>query len=565
MRARPPPTFAQRLILYGLSIAAPVLVLCGVLVYQYSVERYRAIETETLAAAHELAKDLDSEIQSLLLLIETLSGILGPEMDLARLHRNATASLVPRGSHVLVYDVGGWQIMNTAFRMGSPLPVNYDPDSVKAIIEKNAPYVSDFKERLIEGQPVWIVSAPIRRQNEVAGLIAVARSPEKLTEVLGKKTRPPEWRWCLSDRDDIVLACSRGERRLVGGKMPRELTPVSGEGAGIGWVKRVDGTGMIRGQVRSAASGWLVSVVVPSATVEAPLREAWVLFGIGSTLLLTLALLVAASVARGLHGNVDILVDSAEKLGRGDPLSERTFSTREFQHIHDALAGAAAERQRSEERRHLLLRELQHRTNNLLAVISSITRRTLLDGRTMCEARDALLGRLQALANASDTLAAAHWQGADISLVIENEMRAFAGRYTAQGPALLLSAQAAQNISLVIHELATNASKHGALSESDGNVAIEWRVEGEPGDPRMVIEWKERGGPPAVPPARKGFGYTLLQTVLSEADSKPTIRFEPEGFFYGAAVRLSAVVASGGQAQPEASEIRPPSLASSRR
>ncbi len=562
MPARPPPTFAQRLILYGLSIAVPVLAMCGMLVHQYSVERYRAIEAEMLAAANELAKDLDNEIQSQLLLIETLSGILGPEMDLARLHRNASETLVPRGSHVLVHDIGGWQILNTAVPMGGRLPENYDPERVKAIVEGNRPHVSDYKAELIEGRPAWIVSAPIRRENTTAGLIAIARSPEELAEVLSKRSRPPEWRWCLSDRQDIVLACSRSDSLLVGKKLPEALAKASKAEAGIGWVTTANGTPILRGHVRSRASGWLAAVAVPSATVEAPLREAWVLFGIGSAALLALALVLATSVARQLNRTVDVLVESAERLGRGEPLPDRKFSTREFQHIHDALAGAAAERQSNEERRHLLLRELQHRTNNLLAVISSIARRTLLDDRTMSEAREALLGRLQALANASDTLAAAHWQGADISLVIENELRPFAGRYSAAGPPVLLSAQAAQNISLVIHELATNASKYGALSQPDGNVAISWRVEGDPCNERMLFEWVERGGPPSAPPPRKGFGHTLLQTVLSDGDVRPVIQFEPGGLTYRAAVQLSAIVASRGQAARGGSEIRPPPFAS---
>lgn len=549
MRARPPPTFAQRLILYGLSIAVPVLSMCGVLVYQYTIEQYRSIEEETLAAAKELAKDLEEEIQSQLLLIQTLTGLLGPEMDLARLHQNATRALVPHGSHVVVYDVGGWQILNTSVPMGNPLPVNHDPNRVKEIIEKNAPYVSNFKAKLIEGHAAWIVSAPIQRENDVAGLIGIVRSPEHLIEVLAQRSRPSDWRWYVIDRTNTVVASSN--EQSIGRIMPDKFARASLGDFGVGWLRDPDGTPIVRSFVRSDTSGWLVSVSVPTAIIEAPLREAWMLFAIGSALLLALALAVATSVGRKLHANVDVLVESAEKLGRGEPLPDRSFATREFQHIHDALAGAAAERERNEHRRHLLLRELQHRTNNLLAVIASIARRTLLEGRTIPEARDAFLGRLQALANASDTLAAAHWQGADMALVIENEMRAFAGRYTASGLELLLSAQAAQNVSLVIHELATNASKYGALSQPDGNVTIEWRIEGNPAEPLLVFEWKERGGPPAVAPSREGFGHTLLRSVLSDAEFKPEIRFEPDGLHYRATARLAAVLADSSQIIPQ--------------
>ena len=543
MRKRPPPTFAQRLILYGLSIAVPVLVICGVLVYQYTADRYRAIEEETLAAAHELSRDLEREIQYQLLLLETMTGILGPEMDLARLHSNARRALVPRGAHVVVFDVGGWQILNTAVPMGDALPASFDPEQVKAVIERDLPYVSDLKLHLIEGQPVWIVSMPIHRQDEVAGLIGIARTPDRLIEALEQRSRPHEWSWYIVDRSNTVVA-SRNTA-AVGKTMPDLFDRVSRERAGVDWLQSLDGKAIVRAYARSGMSGWLVAVSVPTAVIEAPLREAWLLFGLGSAVLLVLALVLATSVARRLHGNVDVLVASAEKLGRREPLPERKFDTREFQHIHDALADAADERERSEQRRQLLLRELQHRTNNLLAVIASIARRTLLDGKVVSEARESFLGRLQALANASDTLAATHWQGAEIARVVENEMRVFAGRYTAEGPNLLLSAQASQNMSLIIHELATNASKHGALTHPDGNVAIEWRIETEDDETCLTVEWKERGGPPASPPSRRGFGYTLLETVLAEAERKPEIRFEPEGLLYRATVRVSSVLADG--------------------
>jgi len=556
MRSRLPPTFAQRLIFYGLSIAVPVLVMCGALIHQYTSQQYHSIETQTLAAARELARDLDREIRSHVILLESLSGILGPEMDLARLHRNASETIVPRGSHVVVYDSGGWPILNTAVPMGQSISTAVRPERIRNIIEGNSPYVSNFKTSYFDDQPVWLVSTPLRRQSEVVGLIGISRTPDQLAAALEKISRPAEWRWFVLDRENTVVA-SRA-REAVGRKMPDHLAQASLGQSGVSWLLGPDGVPIVRAFARSEMSGWLVAVAVPQAVVEAPLREAWMLFALGSAVFLALALFLAASAAHKLHGNVDVLVESAEKLGRGETLPHQTFDTREFQRIHDALVGAATERERNEERRHLLLRELQHRTNNLLAVVASITRRTLLDdGRTLEEAREALLGRIQALANASDTLAAAHWQGADMGRVIETEMRVFAGRYTAAGPKLMLSAHAAQNMSLVIHELATNASKHGALSLPDGNVSIEWRTERNvESEPLLIFEWREHGKP-AQPPTRRGFGYTLLQTVLSDADYRPEMRFEPDGLFYRATVRLCTVVANAAEAIPRVPGLVP--------
>lgn len=555
MRPRLPPTFAQRLIFYGLSIAMPVLAMCGVLIHKYTEEQYRAIEAQTLAAAHELASDLDREIQSQIVLLESLSGILGPEMDLARLHRNATETIVPRGSHVVVYDIGGWQILNTAIPLGEPINTVASPERIREIIEGNVPYVSNLKPSYFD-KPVWLVGVPLRPHSEVVGLIGISRTPEQLAAALEKKSRPSHWRWFVVDRNNVVVASRAMD--TVGKPMPPHFTKASEGQSGVSWLEDSMGIPIVRAYARSELSGWLVAIAVHQAVIEAPLREAWMLFALGAAVLLALAFFLAASAAHKLHANVDALVESAEKLGRGELLPHQSCDTREFQRIHDALVSASIERERNEERRHLLLRELQHRTNNLLAVIASIARRTLLDdGRTMEEARNALLGRLQALANASDTLAAAHWKGAEMHRVIETEMRGFAGRYTAAGPNLLLSAQAAQNMSLVIHELATNASKHGALSHPDGNVSITWRIDDtNKSEPLLIFEWVERGVP-AQPPSRRGFGYTLLQTVLSDAEHKPEMRFDPEGLFYRATVRLRTVLANASETIPRVPGLAP--------
>ena len=543
MRLRTPPSFAQRLLLYGLSLTAPVLALCGALVYQYSSDRYRSIESEALFAARQLANALDSEFDRSILLLETLIGTLGPEMDLARLHRHAKETLTPRGTTVVVTDVGGWPLLNTSVPYGQPLPAWNTTDCINMIVEQAAPLVSDMKTNPVTKKPFWMVGAPVRRDNGITAIISILRPTSALQSLLPQNFTAPEWQWRISDRKNTVIAGSSASDIPVGAIMPDAVTETSYGQEGVSWITDSGGARILHGYARSKMSGWLTSVSIPAAVVEAPLRDAWMLFAIGSLFLLALALFLGISIARKMHSNVEFLVDSAARMGRSEPLTSRRFSVREFQEIHQALSHASTERQNSEARRQLLLRELQHRTNNLLAVISSIARRTLFEGRSIADARETLLGRLRALANASDTLSATHWQGADIGVVVQNEMRAFAGRYSATGPELLLSAQAAQNTSLVIHELATNASKYGALSHPDGQVTITWSITGHNENAQLNFSWVERGGPPATPPQRRGFGHTLLETVLSDADKKPEFKFEPEGLSYSTSVSLCSVLA----------------------
>ena len=205
------------------------------------------------------------------------------------------------------------------------------------------------------------------------------------------------------------------------------------------------------------------------------------------------------------------------------------------------------ERKLGEERQLLLSRELQHRTNNLLAVIQSVAGQSLSGTPSLNQARETLTARLHALANANALLTQADWQGAALKDVIARELASFVARASIEGPPLLLSPNATQSFALVIHELCTNAAKYGALSTPGGKVAIRWSV-GERGDePRLMFRWQERGGPRGAPPKRTGFGTTLLNSAISGGDGTPRIEYAPEGVRYTLDVPLSAVTAKTGR------------------
>ncbi|WP_431271924.1 HWE histidine kinase domain-containing protein [Dankookia sp. P2] len=179
-----------------------------------------------------------------------------------------------------------------------------------------------------------------------------------------------------------------------------------------------------------------------------------------------------------------------------------------------ALFLDVTDRKRAEQRQALLAREVDHRAKNALAVVQSVLRLTRaadLPGfiRTV-EGRVAALGRAQSL------LASTHWAGADLRLLLEDELKPFlAGQQVElDGPPVALPAVAAQPIAMAVHELATNAVKHGALSVPGGRLAVRWALcEGPP--PRLDLHWTEAGGPAlAGPPPRCGFGSRVLDGTV---------------------------------------------------
>jgi two-component sensor histidine kinase len=303
--------------------------------------------------------------------------------------------------------------------------------------------------------------------------------------------------------------------------------------------------GLISLSAWGVSLGWLDVSVAPAAvggreglarTLQPELRSAG---GLASLPLLGGILAIAAfSVfwhGRQLCRELDLLTSRIKGAGSSSPPAS-CFAVREFDQINRAFDMIANEHLREEGRAEFLALELQHRTNNLLTVVSSIARHTFVGGRPLSEARELFLGRLHALANATATLADAKWKGAELDAVVAKELSHYPGRYAASGPKVMLSPAIAQSVSLLIHELATNARRYGAFSNDAGFVAVSWRYD-DPGSRRLAFEWRERGGPLVAPPERRGFGHKLLRTRLSD-DGAPALIFDAEGFTYRAQLPL---------------------------
>jgi two-component system CheB/CheR fusion protein len=195
-------------------------------------------------------------------------------------------------------------------------------------------------------------------------------------------------------------------------------------------------------------------------------------------------------------------------------------------------------RKAQEERQKLLSKELEHRTNNLLAVIMSVVHQSLAGTPALDDARNRLTARLHALAKANLLLTGGSWQGASVRHVIDHELKIFKGHLSVEGPEVVLTANATQSFALVIHELATNAAKYGALSAPTGKIAVSWSIKGV--EPSLVFRWEEEGGPGVTAPTRVGFGTTLLKAAF-QGGSTPRIEYSPTGLIYTLEVALSAV------------------------
>ena len=213
--------------------------------------------------------------------------------------------------------------------------------------------------------------------------------------------------------------------------------------------------------------------------------------------------------------------------------------------LYESAQKEIAERKQAEEDRLIILRELNHRVKNLFAVTVGMVGMTAKTSATPQEMADTLTGRLRALASAHDLIrpsvssenqrAHSTHVGALVERILAAHISLDQGQIRLEGPEVVVGSGGAASLALVLHEVATNAAKHGALSRPTGRVAISWRLE-EGG--YMVLDWIERGGPPiAGPPQRKGFGAQLASmSARGQLGGDIQTTWRPEG----AEIRLRA-------------------------
>lgn len=199
------------------------------------------------------------------------------------------------------------------------------------------------------------------------------------------------------------------------------------------------------------------------------------------------------------------------------------------------------ERREAEDRMRWLASEVDHRANNLMSVVQATVHLSTAD--SVAELKRTLQGRVAALANAHQLLAESRWEGADLRRLAEEELKPYraAGtdRVAISGPTWALPPQAAQSVSMALHELATNAAKYGALSTPGGRIALDWARDPDGG---LALRWRETGGGAIRPPTRGGFGLRMVDRAIGhQLGGVATFEWRPEGLACDIRIAASAL------------------------
>jgi len=198
-----------------------------------------------------------------------------------------------------------------------------------------------------------------------------------------------------------------------------------------------------------------------------------------------------------------------------------------------AIGRDMTEAKRAETHQALLIDELNHRVKNTLAIVQGIAQQTLRDGGDVAVMRDTFQGRLSALSTAHNMLTREQWTTVSLTTVIRDAVAphgGWDGLFVLDGPDVPIQPKTAISLALAIHELATNAVKHGALSRPGGGVAIDWCIAEHDEDRRLLLTWRESGGPEVKEPTHRGFGTRMIERGLaSELGGTVKIHFDSHG------------------------------------
>ncbi|HET7716607.1 MAG TPA: sensor histidine kinase [Bauldia sp.] len=531
-RGRP---IAVYLVLFGLAVALPALLFSGYLLYRFeAISRDSAtrVAQDTAASIRDI---VDRELAAMATTLRVLStsGFLRSG-ELEAFHARATAALEDTGNFVILADADGNQLLNTRVPYGSELGPISDRATIEAVLANNSVYVSDIFYGSVAEQYVFNVALPAVMENGERLVLVMTRNARSLDPIIRQLKLDPGWSGALVDRNGVIVASTAGGEA---GQRAGFLADASGTEASVTPVTFTGEAGeMVLAVRRSFESGWRATASVPAAVIEAPLWNSLkLLLGAGIALLLLTALL-ALLFARLVSRPMLRLAGQAHALGQGAPIAPLASPVREVNEVSLTLVSAAEERKRSEDHIRFLMRELSHRAKNQLAVVVAMARRTAEKSEDMVDFERVFSERLMALARSTDLLVNQNWRGVALDDLIHAHLMPFVAgnksRLVIRGRRVALGPDAAQSIGLALHELATNASKYGALSVPEGIVTITWRPADS--DPRgLRIEWIESGGPTVTEPTRTGFGTIVIQrTVAQSLNGEVTHEFRSEGVFW---------------------------------
>jgi len=534
--------------LLALAVALPFILLTAGIVWQLANNERETRREAILFSARTLMNAVDAILSKQIAVAQMLATSPAFETDdfAAFRQEGMRAMNGLSGGWVSLADENGQQLMNLRQSETGSLPRR--PPAALTIqrraIETGQVQISDVFKGALSDSPVVTVEVPVRRNGKPPLEIVIGMEPSIFLSLFEQWNLPEGWLAGLVDRNGNFIARSRNHEQNVG-KPASEGFRAAARSANQGWneMLSLEGGPVATAHATSPMSGWVMGLAADKALFEAPIRKTVLVAALAAIATMLLSLLLAMWAARRIARPIEQIEQGTHALMLRRAITFSNTGLPEADRTLDALASTARvfeqhDKERDERESHvrLIMRELSHRSKNLLAIVLAIARQTSRHTSSFSEFESRFNSRIQALADAHDLLVDQQWSGAYIDDLVRAQLAAFGTEKIAlHGERIMLRAEAVQNVALALHELATNASKYGALSVPAGKVDVEWRRQpaATNGDaPDLRFTWRESGGPPVKPPEKKGFGCFVLERVTVNALGEGSLKFDPDGLVW---------------------------------
>ena len=523
------------------------LLLLGIYALAQYVAQTRADQLTRLTRYTEaLSNTVDRELRGFLETAEVLAASRHlAEGDIRAFGALARDAVRRANIQVALIAPSGQLLIDTRLREDTALPVTEDMDSVVHVLRTGAPVVSNLFTGPVSSQPAFVIRVPVKVGDQIRYVLSVEPQINIIHEVVQQSYLPEGWRVAVLDGVGRIVARSSLHEQFFGSwSSPEFVGRLTGQ-EGVIDSADLEGQPVVTSYRRSQRSPWFVAAWVPQSVLDAPTHQ-FVKFAIALAVLTLLASFAATLFAgRIIAGPTRQLLKAARAVGKGEPVAFEPTHMRETNVVGYALDEAArtsAAREqalrKSELHTRFVMRELSHRSKNLLSIIQAIARQTGRTSQDIDDFNERFGQRLTGLGRSQDLLVQKNWEGVSMSELAAAQLAAFMDncepRVATNGPHLLLNAEAAQSLGMALHELATNASKHGALAIPSGRVSIDWTWRSdENGDRYLQVRWKESDGPEVKPPSRKGFGHSVIERLTAASlHGTAELHWRPEGLVW---------------------------------
>lgn len=513
----------RRIFLMAVVILVPLIGSSIILVAYFAQARFQSEQIAMSANTQALAAAVDSQVKRHVAIGESLQAFwTTTDRNLERLYNIAkdAMDLVPE-SWLIVVDADGQQLLNTKAKFGDPLP-KMTPSAAQAkAIETGRWQLSDIFLEPLTSMKVAGVYVALDSAAKDQRAILVIVNPAILGGIMQDNHLPDGWLNGVIDHDGRFVARNVDHDRLLGTQASKGWRAAAATGKDHFFeTVSIEGARVLTYTMRLPQSGWSVAVGADRAVLWAPVsRSIW---GIGGIALVLTALsgIMAFLLGRKITTPILELKAATSRLAEPDlaPPEVRRTGISEVDNLLEAYRNSSIQLAERDRRQRLLLGELTHRVKNIITVIQAIAKLSANTAESLPKYVQDFEQRLVGISRTHDILVRESWTGASLRDLIQSELSLYAerseGRVDFDGPDLRMSPNMTWSLCLVLHELATNAAKYGALAGADGRLSVVWSDYQSGGERRLKLNWQEIGGPPASAPKQTGFGFKLIKQIV---------------------------------------------------